>query len=188
MNEQMFTSNIIRSLNNVEGVKAIKIPDAPIFEGQKTRFGIKKPYDMTVDMYGRYVAIENKYMTGYKKFNKNQLIRVGTKGSVNNQIENLLEHKYCFVFLNVYVHRMFNRLYIFDKKIIKYIRDVGSLDKREIASLPAIECRKKFFEMTPWCRKWKEETMGSWEMLNTDHIEDMPDIKKITKEEFEKLF
>ena len=59
MKEAIFCTELKNSLNQA-GCFAYKVPDNPVFKEMKTRFHSKKPFDMIVNIAGKYVAIECK--------------------------------------------------------------------------------------------------------------------------------
>jgi len=128
--EQTFCTEIINSFEQ-KGIWAYKIPDMPRFKGQKTRFSIKKPFDIIVDYYSRFMAIECKFSRGFKAMNISQFEKKN-----NNQIDNLLQHNLCYIFLNIFIPREINRLLIFDREAIGDLVLKKRYTKKELEAWP----------------------------------------------------
>ena len=134
-NEKKFVSEVVNSFID-RGVMAYKIPDLPIFFGSKMRFAPKKPFDIVVDCSGRFVAIECKFKNGYQAFGLRDFVKKDKSGKeVNNQIKNLLNHERSYIFLNVFIPRQVNSLYIIGQKWMRRIlkgESIKALDLKEM--------------------------------------------------------
>lgn len=144
MNEKVFVSHVVKSLNSIEGVWAYKIPDSPAFSGQMTRFGTSKPFDIIVDMMGEFIAVECKYMKGYRQLNKSTFQKKKDDIITRCQLSNLLEHEKCFVFINVFEARKINDLVVLDRNGITFLLDVGHFNKRSLMEMYKIKCGKNY--------------------------------------------
>ena len=144
MNERIFTSKIIKSLNLLPDTNAYKIPDS----GNAKRFSPIKPFDIVVDYKDKFIAIECKYLKGWKSLNINSFIQINKqKEIVNNQLENLMKHKYSFVFINVWEKNTFDYCIILDKKDINFLLGITSIKAKELKEYYKIECYRQIYNL-----------------------------------------
>lgn len=145
--EKNFVSDIMHSLNQMPGLTAYKIPDAPVFEGQKTRFSPTKPFDIVADYCGKFIAIECKMFKEYKAVSLG-LFRRQKEGVIKNcQLTNLLRHECCYVFINIFVPREMNKLIILNRSDIKHIIDGHTIRKKELEEFEYVESKKGIYEV-----------------------------------------
>lgn len=146
MNERTFTSNVITSLNCLKGVWAYKINDMPIFKEHKTRFTSRKPYDIIVDWSGKYFAIECKFFKGWKALNRSVFQTKKDGEVVHDQLKNLMKHKHCYVFLNVWEKNKFNVCVVLNKSKIQKLMEIGRYTRDELKEMPSTQCHKYIYD------------------------------------------
>lgn len=162
--ETVFNNEIINSFNAL-GIAAMKIPDSPAMTGcpafntcknpmkpkfqMGARFTPTKKYDIVADVDGEYVAIESKYLNKYKSLSLEMFRKRNKKKElINCQVTNLLKHKRCYIFVNIFNPLEMNRLIYIERPRIERLLEGESIKKDELESLPYINGRKYLYDLT----------------------------------------
>jgi hypothetical protein len=152
-NERVFTGEIIKSFRELS-VPAYKIPDMPrvpiIQDGKETgtRFIPQKPFDIVADIKDLFIGIECKFFKGNRTIKREYFQRKD-----NNQLDNLLKHNNCFIFLNLWKSRDFNKLIILDRDKIIYLNGWGVITSTELSEMEYVSGFRGQYDLTGFCRK-----------------------------------
>ena len=150
-NEAKFQTDVKKSIEAIGGVPR-KFNDFPVFKGSKTRFVPIKAYDFAVDMKNVFVAIECKFMRGFKSINKGMFLQKKDGLIINNQLNNLLEHEFCFLFINVFEPYHYNKLIILNAVHIVRLAADESFGKDALMEMHHIEfeMKKGIYDLKKW--------------------------------------
>lgn len=131
MKERTFNTEVKNSLIE-SGAWAYKIPDAPIFPGQLTRFTGDKPCDIVGGYRGHFFGIESKQVKKYEAFG----LRFFRPCQIENLDKMVAGENAAFAFLNIRQKKPYiNRLLIFDWADETWKRETIKKRDLEILSL-----------------------------------------------------
>lgn len=146
MRESVFQQEIVASFKH-HGEWAYKLADVPV---RRPYFTSSKPFDIVASVRGKMLAVECKQMKRYGAF--------GLKVMEDSQIVALDElsrcrQARCYVFLNVRITRVVNRLYIFRWENLRHVwMERGSILAEALRLFQGIDGSHGRFPLVDWMR------------------------------------
>lgn len=145
MKERQFVTELKHSFQKHDA-HFHKIIDMPHFTGQRTRFDIKKPFDILIAYKGTPIAIEAKIIKKYQAFGAQ------IKKHQKEALTEYSKHGHAFIFLNVRIPRKTNHLIIFDWAQYSEIFKTRTIKKNELELMPYLPGAKGIYNLKGFLR------------------------------------